>query len=77
MHFAVDDLSVLSISLLSKFVSQDMYTFSRHNLLTALNLNSDDRFPVLKKIKESNTAIYKYIIDNIDGYLNFLNDDEW
>ena len=54
MHFAVDDLSVLSISLLSKFVSQDMYTFSRHNLLTALNLNSDDRFPVLKKIKESN-----------------------
>ena len=52
-------------------------TTSRHNLLTALNLNSDDRFPVLKKIKESNTAIYKYIIDNIDGYLNFLNDDEY
>ena len=51
MHFAVDDLSVLSISLLRKFVSQDMYTFSRHNLLTALNLIQMIDFLYLKKLR--------------------------
>lgn len=80
-YYSAPNLSCLNESLRKLLIKRDAYDFTRENLLCAISDwqggLAECGIPSLNQIKDISTPIYKYIVKNIDLYLDFLKEPEY
>ncbi|MGO5370168.1 YobI family P-loop NTPase [Bifidobacterium sp. LCP19S3_E9] len=80
-HYSAPDLSCLSEPLRRLLVEHDGYDFTRSNLLCAINdlqgTFAKHEMLALNQIRSISTPVYRYVIKNVDKYLDFLKESEY